>query len=200
MNRMSAVLVPLADPAACPAPPPVRVAARVVAGAVARTVTRAVNDDRRKAASPLRVGLIRTEGAWPWRDDPRLASLVDAVWDVAFHSLRRDELARAADAVPVTRPDLVITLDLAAARLALGLGCPVWLLAPCDHGRGPAPCADGIRVFSPLRPFDWRGPLARMAAELAAMALPRAPEGASGRMEDRVEDLLPGSDWFPTAT
>ena len=183
---MSVVLVPLAGPAASPAPLPAR---RV----------RAANSDRRKAAPPLQVGLVRTEGSWPWRDDPRLASLIDAVRDVAFHSLRHDELARPAGTVPVTRPDLVITLDLPTARQALALDCPVWLLAPCDGGRRPTPRGDGIRVFSSSRPFDWRAPLAHMAAELAAMALPHARERVPGGMEDRVEDLRPGPDWFPAA-
>ncbi len=158
-----------------------------------RRTWRAANDGGRGAAPVLRVGLVRAEGSWPWRDDPRLASLIEAVREVAFHSLRQGELARPAGVVPVAPPDLVITLDLATARLALALGCPVWLLAPCDHGRRATACHDGIRVFSPSRSFDWRAPLARMAAELAAMALPRAQGGVEGP----VEDLRPGPDWFP---
>ena len=153
---------------------------------------RATNDDRCCAAPGLRVGLVRTEGSWPWRDDPRLASLIDAVPDVVFRSLRYRDLVRQAGAVPVRLPDLVIALDAATADLAASLGCMAWLLASCDRGRRGTAHHDCVRVFSQPRPFDWRAPLARMAAELGAMALRRVPED----LEDEGEDLRPGPDWF----
>ncbi len=151
---------------------------------------RVTNDDRCGAAPALRVGLVRTEGSWPWRDDPRLVSLIGALPDVAFRSLRRHDLVRQADTAPGRPPDLVIALDAVTADLAASLGYVVWLLMSCDHSRRAMPRHDGVRVFSQPRPFDWRAPLTRMAAELVAMALSRTWG------EEDVEDLRPGPDWF----
>ncbi len=153
---------------------------------------RVTNDDRRGAVPALRVGLVRTEGSWPWRDDPRLASLIDAVSGVAFRSLRYRDLVWQEGTVPVRLPDLVIALDAATADLAASLGCTAWLLLSCDRGRCAMPRHDGVRVFSQPRPFDWQAPLARMAAELAAMALPWTQDDVEGE----GEDLRSGLDWF----
>ena len=137
---------------------------------------RVTNDNGRSLSPALRVGLVRTDGAWPWRDDPRLAPLIDAVPNVAFRSLRHHELARQ---VPVSPPDLVITLDAGTAHLAALRGWPVWLLAPYGHGCRTTPCHGGVRVFAQPRPSGWGAPLARMAAELAAHGA--AAGGREGR-------------------
>ncbi len=178
---------------------------------------RLADDDAARGAAPvLRVGLV---WACPHRWDhgrsmrlPVLTPLLEADPAVAFYSLQSGppgleiralpegvrpidhgaDLQGPADAAAlVSLLDLVVTVDMAMARLADGLGCAVWLPAP--RGRPPGEAwsfgTGGVRVFAQPRPSDWRPPVARMAAELAAMALSRVRPSTP-------DAFRPGPDWF----
>jgi tetratricopeptide (TPR) repeat protein len=76
--------------------------------------------------------------------------------------------------------DLIITIDTSAAHLAGGLGKPVWMLLRyvsdwrwLDEGDG---CVwyPTMRLFRQADPFDFEGPVARMAAMLKSVTDKRA--------------------------
>jgi len=72
--------------------------------------------------------------------------------------------------------DLIVTIDTSAAHLAGGLGKPVWVLLRYvsdwrwqDDGEG-CPWYPTMRLFRQSDPFDYDGPVARMADELSRAA------------------------------
>ncbi|WP_245644201.1 tetratricopeptide repeat protein [Magnetospirillum moscoviense] len=76
--------------------------------------------------------------------------------------------------------DLIITIDTSAAHLAGALGKPVWMLLRyvsdwrwLDEGEGSA-WYPTMRMFRQADPFDFEGPVARMAEMLKAVADKRA--------------------------
>jgi tetratricopeptide (TPR) repeat protein len=72
--------------------------------------------------------------------------------------------------------DLVIAVDTAVAHLAGALGKPVWMLSRFDgcwrwlQGRDDTPWYRTMRLYRQEAPGDWGGAVARMAADLAAVA------------------------------
>ncbi|MBW4093279.1 MAG: tetratricopeptide repeat protein, partial [Proteobacteria bacterium] len=71
--------------------------------------------------------------------------------------------------------DLVVSVDTAVVHLAGGLGTPVFLLDRYDNcwrwlsGRADSPWYPGLRIFRQTRLGDWSGPMAQVAAALAAL-------------------------------
>jgi hypothetical protein len=144
----------------------------------------------------LRVGLVWRAGDWDELRSipfPLLAPLAE-VPGVALHLLQRgDALAEApegfgadsgsddvTECARVMRAlDLVVTVDSMPAHLAGALGVPVWTLlhAECDwrwmEGREDSPWYPTMRLFRQPRPGAWEPVLARVAAELRELAIPR---------------------------
>jgi hypothetical protein len=71
--------------------------------------------------------------------------------------------------------DLVVTVDSAVAHLAGALGRPVWVMlhaiADWRYHLAPesTPWYPTMRLFRQIKPGDWSGPVARIAAELARL-------------------------------
>ena len=189
-------------------------------GLLATWRARLADDAGRGMAPVLRVGLVwACPHRWDHGRSIRLAMLtplLEADPAVAFYSLQSGPSAREVLALRETiRPidhaadlygiedtvalvsllDLVVTVDVAVGRLADALGRPVWL--PSPRGRPPGEAGSfrsgGARVFAQPRPSDWRPPIARMAAELAAFALSRTLPAAPSEAPDAFR---PGPDWF----
>jgi hypothetical protein len=93
-----------------------------------------------------------------------------ADWTGELHDL-------AATASLIMALDLVISVDTAVAHLAGALGRPVWLLNRFDScwrwgAEGEASLwYPTLRQFRQASPGDWRGPIARVAAELGDKSL-----------------------------
>jgi hypothetical protein len=88
----------------------------------------------------------------------------------------RGKIADFADtAAIVSRLDLVITADTAAAHLAGAMARPVWVLLPHVPdwrwllGRDDSPWYPTARLFRQQRAGDWPGVLDRVGAELARL-------------------------------
>lgn len=120
----------------------------------------------------------------------RLAPLA-GVAGVAFHSLQLGEarvpglaFASTLDGIRdmadtagrIAGLDLVIAVDTAVAHLAATMNTPVWLLSRFRgcwrwlRGREDSPWYPSIRVLRQERPEDWDGVVARVVAELGALA------------------------------
>ncbi len=88
-----------------------------------------------------------------------------------------DEMTDFADTAALAATlDLVISVDTAVAHLAAALGKPVWLLNRFDscwrwqRGRDDSPWYPRLRQFRQPVPGDWETVIARIAAELRALA------------------------------
>ena len=83
-------------------------------------------------------------------------------------------------AAAVAALDLVIAVDTSVAHLAGALGRPVWMLLPYAldwrwlRDRADSPWYPTMRLFRQHKPQAWESVLARVSAELAAMAVPRS--------------------------
>jgi predicted O-linked N-acetylglucosamine transferase (SPINDLY family)/ADP-heptose:LPS heptosyltransferase len=134
----------------------------------------------------------------------RLAPLFD-VAGVRFYSLqvgeRAGDLARLAgaqapgkvvDLAPDLRNygetaaalahlDLVVAVDTSIVHLAGALGRPCWVMVPFSPDwrwlleREDSPWYPSLRLFRQPRPTDWESVIARIAGELAALAVARRP-------------------------
>jgi tetratricopeptide (TPR) repeat protein len=109
---------------------------------------------------------------------PDAATPPAGVTDVSAH------VADFADSAAVVAGlDLVITVDTATAHLAGALGVPCWTLLPFvpDWRWGlsgeTTPWYDSMRLYRQPALGDWDSVIARVAADLAALAGPAAGEG-----------------------
>jgi len=81
--------------------------------------------------------------------------------------------------------DLVVTVDSMPAHLAGALGVPVWTLLHAEadwrwmRGREDSPWYPTMRLLRQERAGEWEPVVARVAAELEAMAAGRAQAEAS---------------------
>jgi tetratricopeptide (TPR) repeat protein len=91
-----------------------------------------------------------------------------------------DLMEHAADfadtAALIANLDLVVTVDSAVAHLAGALGKPVWMLSRFDgcwrwlNGRDDSPWYPAMRIYRQTTPGDWSPAIARLRADLAALA------------------------------
>lgn len=95
------------------------------------------------------------------------------------------ELGDFADTAAVmSRLDLILSADTAAAHLAGALGRPVWTMIPFAPdwrwmlGRDDSPWYPTMRLFRQSRRGDWAGVVSRVAHQLADAALPRRRRSA----------------------
>ena len=95
-----------------------------------------------------------------------------------------DDLDQFADtAAVIANLDLVISVCSSPAHLAAGLGAPVWLLDRFDGDwrwlldRNDTPWYPNMKIYRQPARGDWASPIARMAADLAALAAPKQPQG-----------------------
>jgi Glycosyltransferase family 9 (heptosyltransferase) len=149
----------------------------------------------------LDVGLVWRSGDWNWehRSLPfTLLAPLGEIPGVRLHVLQRgeglaecppgfglpagtDDILEAAGVMAGL--DLVISIDSMPAHLAGALGRPVWTLLAHEadwrwmEGREDSPWYPTMRLFRQPRPGDWGAVVARVAAELRALA---APEGTAG--------------------
>jgi hypothetical protein len=142
----------------------------------------------------LAVGVVWASGDWDGQRRsvpfPLLAPLA-RVPGVALHVLQRGPALAdwregfgtvtgsdsALEAARVVRAlDLVISVDTMPVHLAGALGLPVWVLVHSDadwrwmRGRDDSPWYPTARIFRQQRPGEWELVIARVAAELAALA------------------------------
>ncbi|MEW5927173.1 MAG: ADP-heptose--LPS heptosyltransferase [Gemmatimonadota bacterium] len=146
----------------------------------------------------LAVGVVWQAGDWDGRRRamaPELLAPLARIPGVALHVLQRGEALRSMppglgavsgsddvlEAAGVVRAlDLVVTVDSFPAHLAGALGVPVWTLLHSEadwrwmRGRDDSPWYPTMRLFRQERAGDWEGVVARVAAELEAMAAGRA--------------------------
>jgi hypothetical protein len=145
----------------------------------------------------LAVGVVWQAGDWDGRRSlaPELLAPLARVPGVALHVLQRGEALRAvppglgvdsgsddvAEAAGVMRAlDLVVTVDSMPAHLAGALGVPVWTLLHAEadwrwmRGREDSPWYPTMRLLRQERAGEWEPVVARVAAELEAMAAGRA--------------------------
>jgi hypothetical protein len=147
----------------------------------------------RPRGAPLAVGVVWRAGDWDERRSipfPLVATLAEAP-GVELHVLQRGPaLAECPDGFGVrsgtddvvaaarlmNRLDLVLSVDSMPAHLAGALGRPVWTLLHADPdwrwmlGRDDTPWYPTMRLFRQPRPGDWAAVMARVRAELAALA------------------------------
>jgi hypothetical protein len=93
-----------------------------------------------------------------------------------------DTMAEVADfddtAAIIANLDLVISVDSAVAHLAGALGKPVWVMSRFDAcwrwlaHRTDSPWYPAMRLYRQAEPGDWAGLVARVTADLRAMAEP----------------------------
>jgi len=146
----------------------------------------------------LAVGVVWQAGDWDGRRRamaPELLAPLARVPGVALHVLQRGEALQAMppglgvvsgsddvlEAAGVMRAlDLVVTVDSFPAHLAGALGVPVRTLLHSEadwrwmRGRDDSPWYPTMRLVRQERAGDWEGVVARVAAELEAMAAGRA--------------------------
>jgi hypothetical protein len=143
------------------------------------------------AGAPLNVGLAWSSGNWDSSRsvDASLLAPLAQVRRVRLHSLQYPQAACALAPLPelgcrdigelsfrVMALDLVISVDTMIAHLAGGLGVPVWTLLArdCDWRwmaeREDTPWYPQMRLYRQRTPGDWREVLARVAADLEALA------------------------------
>ncbi len=145
----------------------------------------------------LAVGIVWQAGDWDGRRSmaPELLAPLARVPGVALHVLQRGEALRTMppglgvvsgsddvlEAAGVMRAlDLVVTVDSMPAHLAGALGVPVWTLLHSEadwrwmRGRDDSPWYPTMRLVRQETAGDWKGVVARVAAELEAMAAGRA--------------------------
>ncbi len=87
-------------------------------------------------------------------------------------------------AAVLTHLDLVIAVDTSIVHLAGALGRPCWVMLPFSPDwrwlldRSDSPWYPSLRLYRQPRPTDWDSVIARVAGELAVMAVRRPAEGA----------------------
>jgi hypothetical protein len=141
----------------------------------------------------LNVGVVWRAGGWDERRSVPAALLAPLarVPGVALHLLQRgpalaeappglgrdagsDDVLHAARTMRAL--DLVVSVDSMPAHLAGALGVPVWTLLHAQpdwrwmDGRDDSPWYPTMRLFRQARPGEWAPVVARVAAELAALA------------------------------
>lgn len=145
----------------------------------------------------LAVGIVWQAGDWDGRRSisTELVAPLARVPGVVLHLLQRGEALRTmppglgvvsgsddvTEAAGVMRAlDLVVTVDSMPAHLAGALGVPVWTLLHAEadwrwmHGRADTPWYPAMRLLRQERAGEWEPVIARVAAELEAMAAGRA--------------------------
>jgi tetratricopeptide (TPR) repeat protein len=96
---------------------------------------------------------------------------------IADLSAELTDLAETAGAI--LNLDLVVTVDTAVAHLAGALGKPVWVMLPFSPDwrwmieREDSPWYPTLRLYRQRAPSDWDGVIARVTADLAALAAER---------------------------
>lgn len=141
----------------------------------------------------LAVGIVWQAGDWDGRRSlaPELLAPLARVPGVALHVLQRGDALRTMppglgvvsgsddvmEAAGVMRAlDLVVTVDSMPAHLAGALGVPVWTLLHAEadwrwmRGREDSPWYPTMRLLRQERAGEWEPVVARVAAELEAMA------------------------------
>jgi tetratricopeptide (TPR) repeat protein len=140
------------------------------------------NDYRRSMPFGPLAPILATPGASfvslqvPSRAADLAAAPPDAILDLA------PELRDFAETAGViANLDLVIAVDTAVAHLAGAIGKPVWVMLPlCPDWRWllahdeDSPWYPTMRLYRQQTPGDWAGVVARVAADLGAMAAARA--------------------------
>ena len=105
---------------------------------------------------------------------PSDAAFLEARKDIRFAGDRLDGFADTAGLCAAM--DLVITVDTSAAHLAASLGRPTWILLPYDAGwrwglgSETTHWYPSVKLYRQTVRGDWSQPLARIGADLAAMA------------------------------
>jgi hypothetical protein len=147
--------------------------------------------------SNVRVGLVWQGSNWdPRRCVPvRLFAGFDRIPGVSLHILQRgrallarpagfgldsghDDLYEAARTIAAL--DLIVTIDSMPAHLAGAIGVPTWVLlhSDCDWRwmqlRTDSPWYPTMRLFRQKKPGEWSPVIARVKAELEAIARSRA--------------------------
>ena len=134
-----------------------------------------------------------------------LAPLADAAPDAVFYSLQKGDASAEALHPPyglrlldhtgsihsfddtaslVSQLDLVIAVDTSTAHLAAALGRPVWMLSRYDqcwrwlNNRSDTPWYRSMRLYQQPAPFNWGDPIARLCADLSALAAKDMPAAA----------------------
>jgi hypothetical protein len=153
------------------------------------------------ACSDLAVGLIWRSGDWDYERRSVPFELLEPLFSipgVALHILQRgqalderppgfgvlsgsDDILEAASVMRSL--DLIISIDSMPAHLAGALGLTVWTLLASDadwrwmEERDDSPWYPTMRLFRQRRPGAWGDVIARVAAELRALAVVRRSPG-----------------------
>ena len=140
------------------------------------------NDRNRSLPAAALAPLLRLSGArwFSLQKEPAAGDLaaLPGIVDLAAELTDFTETAAA-----VASMDLVIAVDTAVAHLAGALGRPVWLALPHAPdwrwlmGRADSPWYGTARLFRQAERGAWSGPVAAMAAALAAL-VPKLSPGA----------------------